>query len=236
MKRRPSRPLLPLFLLTACTDPGSGEVELRAWGETFIEEGIPADQTDDGWAISFDRYEVTLRDVSIAGASLDDPDPIDLTRPSMGAGQLVGSAMVTAGDYDDARFTVAAVLVEGQAERDGVSKRFSWSFDQPVAYRDCETTTSVPADGLGTLQITIHADHLFYDSLVSEEPLLGFDAIAAADLDADGEITAAELSMVDIGAFDPGNLPIDDMWSFVSALAATMGHVDAEGHCASSSS
>jgi hypothetical protein len=116
-----------------------------------------------------------------------------------------------------------------------VTKTFAWEFTTPIVYADCETTTRVPDAGTGTFQVTVHADHLFYDSLVAEQPALGFDAIAAADLDFDDVITTDELAATGLAAYDPGNLPIDDLWAFLSAQAATMGHVDGEGHCASSS-
>lgn len=225
-----------VLLLCACMAgcaAGEGEVEVRAWGESFIEDGIPADELADGWAIEFARFEVELRDVSVGGASLGDPDPIDLAEASEGRGQLIGRAPVPAGEYDDAAFTLASATVEGSAQKDGVTKTFAWTFATPVDYVNCETLTDVPRDGVGELQITVHADHLFYDSLVSEEPALRFDAIAAADTDDDGEVTMAELAAADIGAYDPGNLAIDDLWSFLAAQAQTMGHVDGEGHCAS---
>jgi hypothetical protein len=222
-----------LAALLMCACAGEGEVDVRIWGEEYIEEGIPADAAIDGWAISFSRFVVEVGDISIAGASLDDPDPIDLTEPSEGRGQLLGSATVAAGDHDDAEFTLVRVELEGSAEKDGMQKTFAWVFDTPVTFRNCETITEVPRDGVGELQITVHADHLFYDSLVAEEPALRFDAIAAADADADGEVTMAELGATDIGAYDPGNLAIDDLWSFIAAQAQTMGHVDGEGHCQS---
>lgn len=227
--------LLPAFTLTTCVVAcvGEGEVEVRAWGEDFIEVGIPADALADGWAITFDRFEVELREVSIAGASLDDPDPIELTEPSEGRGQRVGSASASEGDHDDLAFTIARVRVEGSASKADQTKTFAWEFDQPVRYDTCEANTRVPEGGVGEVQITVHADHLFYDSIVSESPALRFDPIAAADLDADGEVTPAELAATDIGAYDPGNLPIDDLWAFLAAQATTMGHVDGEGHCVS---
>jgi hypothetical protein len=223
---------LGALLCCACA-AGEGEVEVRVWGEAFIEEGIPADAVDDGWAINFSRFEVELRDVSIAGVTLDDPEALDLTDPSEGRGQLVGRAHVAAGEYDDAAFTLVRVQLEGIAEKAGAQKSFAWTFDAPVDFMNCETLTEVPRDGVGELQITVHADHLFYDSLVSEEPALRFDPIAAADTDDDGVVTMAELAATDIGAYDPGNLAIDDLWSFLAAQAQTMGHVDGEGHCAS---
>jgi hypothetical protein len=218
--------------VTACSG-GEGEIEVRAWGEDFIEAGIPAAEFADGWAISFDRFEVELRDVSVAGASVPDPASLDLVQPTAGIGQLVGRASVSAGEFDDAQFTIARVEVEGRATKDGDEKTFAWTFETAVDYANCEAVTEVPRDGVGVLQVTVHADHLFYDSTVSAEPDLRFAAIAAADTDADGVVTQAELANADLGAYDPGNLEIDDLWAFVSAQAQTMGHVDGEGHCES---
>ncbi len=232
MKSSSASAILSLFTLVACGE-GEGEVEVRAWGEAYVEAGIPAEAMTDGWTIHFDRFEVELRDVTIAGASLSDPGPLDLTEASMGGGQLVGRASVPAGDHADAEFTLARVTLEGSASKAGVSKTFAWEFATPIRFFDCETTTTVPNSGTDEFQITIHADHLFYDSLVAEDPALRFDPIAAADTDADDVITMAELAATDIGAYDPGNLPIDDLWAFLAAQATTMGHVDGEGHCAS---
>ncbi|KIG19304.1 putative lipoprotein [Enhygromyxa salina] len=219
-------------MATACAS-GEGQVEVRAWGEDFIEVGIPAAEFADGWAVSFERFEVVLRDVSVAGATLADPAPLELAQPSEGVGQLVGRAVAPAGDHDDARFSIAQLEIEGRAIKDGVEKTFAWSFATPVDYTNCETLTQVPRDGVGQLLITVHADHLFYDSIVSEDPDLRFNAIAEADTNADGVVTQAELESADLGAYDPGNLEIDDLWAFLSAQVQTMGHVDGEGHCAS---
>lgn len=221
-----------LATLLGCAE-GEGEIEVRAWGEAYIEAGIPAQAISDGWTIDFDRFEVEITDIAIAGAELEDPGTIDLTEPSGAAGQLLGRASVPAGTHANATFSLARVSLEGSASKGDVSKTFAWEFATPVRFFDCDTTTTVPTRGTGNFQITIHADHLFYDSLVSETPSLRFDPIAAADSDGDGVITGDELAMTTIGAYDPGNLPIDDLWTFLAAQAMTMGHVDGEGHCAS---
>lgn len=213
---------------------GEGEVEVRIWGESLIEDGIPAEVMSDGWAIGFDRFEVELRDVSIAGSEIEVAAPFELGQPSEGMGQWIGEARVPEGDHGDATFTVARTTIEGSASKGDMTKTFAWEFTTPIRYFDCETTTRVPAGGRAEFQITVHADHLFHDSLVAEEPMLRFDPIAAADLDGDGVIASEELATTDIGAHDPGNLPIDDLWAFLAALVATMGHVDGEGHCVSS--
>ena len=84
-------------------------------------------------------------------------------------------------------------------------------------------------------QLTIHADHLFYDSLISEEPAVRFDLIASADIDDDGEVTLAELAAVDITGqsnYGVGNrTDIRDLAAFIAAKSASVGHIDGEGHC-----
>ena len=113
-----------------------------------------------------------------------------------------------------------------------MTKNFDWVFDEEVHYTECETTTSVTEGAASTFQITVHADHYFYDSLVSEDPILVFQGLADADADADGEITRAELEAADIGGLDPGSDgSVDDLWSWLVAQNATLGHVDGEGHC-----
>ncbi len=221
------------LLLCAC-GAGEGTVEVTAYGEAFIEEGIPADAVDDGWAVSFSRFVVALRDVRVAGATIAVPGQVELTTPSSGRGQPLGSARVAEGDHDRGGFVVERVEVEGSATLASESKSFAWVFAAPTRYHDCETTTSVPDGGRATFQITIHADHLLYDSLVADEPQLLFGALAGADDagDDDGVISEAELAAADIGTYDPGSEGgIDDLWSYLTALTRTLGHVDGEGHC-----
>lgn len=220
---------VPLAL--AC-GAGEGTVLVTAYGEPFIEEGIPAEATGDSWAVTFERFAVGLRDVRVAGAPVGIPALVDVSEPSAGAGHEYGSTPMREGDYGNGSFVIDRVEVEGTAQRGPVTKTFAWELGAPTAYRDCETTTSVPDGGVGTFQITIHADHLFYDSLVSDEPQLLFQPLADADLDADGSITEAELAATGIGAFDPGSDgAVENLWDWLLAATRTLGHVDGEGHC-----
>ena len=225
-----------LLLLTACGDgesqtQGTGTISVRAYGESFIEDGIPAEDMNDGWAIAFERFDVSLRDLVVAGVALEDPDPVDVAAASDGEGHALGSVTVATGSYSEPAFTIARVEIAGSAEKDGVTKTFAWTFAAPTRYQHCDAATNVRTDAESSFQITVHADHLFYDSLVSEEPELLFDAIAAADADGDGDVTQAELAVRDIGSYDPGNDHIDDLWSWLIAQHRTLGHVDGEGHC-----
>lgn len=226
--------LLPLAaLLVACggDDVGTGTISVRAYGEAFIEDGIPAADMNDSWAVEFSRFDVSLRDIVVAGVALDDPDAIDVAASSDGEGHEVGSISADARSHAEPSFTIGRVEIEGSAEQAGISKTFSWVFDSPTHYEHCETSTAVEQDETATFQITVHADHLFYDSLVAEEPQLLFQPLADSDADDDGEITEAELSVTDIGGYDPGNEDVDNLWTWLIAQSRTLGHVDGEGHC-----
>lgn len=217
--------------VSACAEDGEGTVTVTTYGEAFIEEGIPADDLADGWAVDFERFEVSLSAITVAGQTLVDPDTIELTTPSAGAGQALGSFTVPEGSYGDGTFRIDGLRVVGSATDGADTITFDWTFADATRYEGCETTTVVTDGGAATFQITVHADHLFYDSLVSEEPDLRFQAIADADGDGDGAVTQAELAAADIGAYDPGNSDADDLWSFLVEQSRTVGHVDGEGHC-----
>jgi len=226
--------LLTLALATGCGSDNeeAGTITVSAYGEEFIEEGIPASAMDDGWSVDFSRFEVTIDDVSIAGEELTDLDPVDLTEDSDGQGQELGTVPARAGTHSDAAFVIRRVELTGKAEKDGETKSFSWTFKDATDYHACENETEVSAGANGSFQITVHADHYFLDSLVAANPKLLFQPLADADTDDDGEITQDELAKADIGAYDPGNDDeIDNLWSWLSALTKTLGHVDGEGHC-----
>lgn len=223
-----------LLLLSSCvadTGEGGGALTVAIYGEAFIEEGIPASETD-GWAVTFERFDVVMPRVSVADAAFPVTYAIDLTEPSEGAGYTMGTQNVPAGEYTDASFTIGFIEVEGRATRGEETKTFHWVFPDSVHYADCEATTVVTEGGEASFQITVHADHLFYDSLVAEAPQLVFQGIADADADADGVVTQEELMEADLGAYDPGSEGgIDNLWDYLVAQSATLGHVDGEGHC-----
>ncbi|MEL6182331.1 MAG: hypothetical protein AAFS10_25470, partial [Myxococcota bacterium] len=127
-----------------------------------------------------------------------------------------------------------AMLVEGSATRGTESKTFTWAFATETTYLNCQTQADVEVNSEGVSQLTIHADHLFYDDLVSEEPNVAFDLVASADANGDGEVTQAELAQVDLSTqsrYQVGSAPIQDLWGFIEAQTRTLGHIDGEGHC-----
>lgn len=119
-----------------------------------------------------------------------------------------------------------------------------------VSGRDETDGIVVPASGTHRTQLTIHLDHLFFDSARADEPNLRFDAWAAA-AGADGTVTYEDLAtqmLADLRGLDGmplldgmGNpvayeppasgLPMQTLAAFVLAEAFTVGHFEGEGHC-----
>lgn len=88
--------------------------------------------------------------------------------------------------------------------------------------------------------ITVRSDHLFLDSLETETAKVRFDAIANADRDNDRDVTLDELAAVQLSSLPMGQYStggratVTDLRAFVTALTASMGHLNGEGLCESS--
>ena len=219
-----------LFAIAGCADSESASVDLRIYGESFVEERL---DTADGWTITFDSFVVRIDELTLGSTELMPAQSFDLTDASAGAGQLIASLTLPTGVYNDLEFVLHIASVSGAATKDGEVKTFDWTFEQSTRYGTCEEQVIVAAAGGTTTEITVHADHLFYDSLVSEEPNVLFQAIADADLDQDGAISQQELSTADIGAYDPGSTAtVPSLWEWLLAQSEQAAHINGEGHCA----
>lgn len=147
-----------------------------------------------------------------------------------------------------------ALHVEGVATRGDESVRFAFGIDL-----DVDNTHCVAADGTDGLvvreatftdaQLTVHLDHLFFDSFASEEPAMRFDPMAAvagddALLTLDDLATQSTTDLRDAAGepllvdgmplvYDAGDLALDapNLAAFVRAAATTVGHFQGEGHC-----
>lgn len=222
-----------LLVVAGCSSEsgGSAILDLSAYGEAFIEEGIGADAFADGWAVEFSQFKVDLANITVDTHDFGDHS-VELTEGSEGEGHVLDSTDARPGLVDDAEFEIKRVSLEGSATKGDVTKTFAWTFTEPVRYHECEAGPTLKDGETGTFQITVHADHLFYDSLVSEEPDMRFQALADADADDDGEITQDELEVADIGLYDAGSEgTATNLWLFLTAQSHTLGHVNGEGHC-----
>lgn len=135
-----------------------------------------------------------------------------------------------------------SLYVEGEGSRMGRTVRFRWGFTHAISFETCTGADNavglaVPSGGNVDAQMTIHGDHFFYDDLQSEEARLRFDAIAGADADADGLVTLEELGRVDLTTlpstqYGGGDMArVRNLRDFITAISATVGHFNGEGHC-----
>ena len=146
-----------------------------------------------------------------------------------------------------------SLLLEGTATRGAESVAFSFGIPLTVTNLECEGGDEtlglvVPEASTAEANLTIHFDHLFFDSYATEEPALRFDAIAAMAVD--GQVTFEMLrgqNMTDVrdadgrplmdGAdavvYDPGPLTVagDTLYDYILAASSTTGHFLGEGHC-----
>jgi len=157
------------------------------------------------------------------------------------------TAASTAGNATAADVTLMqtngySLYVEGEGTRMGATVRFRWGFTHAIGYDTCTNADdlvglAVPSGGNVDAQMTIHGDHFLYDDLQSSDARLRFDAIAGADRDADGMVTLEELAMVDLTTlpstqYGGGDMArVRNLRDFVTAVSATVGHFNGEGHC-----
>lgn len=139
-----------------------------------------------------------------------------------------------------------SLYASGTAIKGDVQKTFAWGFAIGTRYDEChseqdgrdEAGVVVTNNARLEAQLTTHGDHLFYDRLqASPDPAIAtslrFDALAAADANADGAVTLAELEAtpLDVRLYDPSGLGAVNFRAFVSSLARTVGHFRGEGEC-----
>ena len=284
MKKRSAFGALALSLaaaLTGCSEGeggegGKGGVVFTTWGEEYIEQEIPAADFEDGWSITYEKFLLAIRGVTVAdregtvGGQMAGSILYDHTQA--GTKSVVSFEGLEEGPWEEVSYEIApvdaattldgateadkqlmldagaSVHIEAVARKGAVEKRLDWTFSIATAYRGCKGEKDgketegvlVTNGGTDTVELTIHGDHFFYDDLQAATAKRRFEAIAAADADADGEVTLEELAavaLVDIpeGSYGTGSAGnINDLGAFVAALSRTLGHFRGEGECVSS--
>jgi hypothetical protein len=217
------------LLAGACTDDAPGTITATVYGEDFIEEGIPADAFGDGWAVSFDKFLVSIGGVAAKagerGREVGDPGfyLVDLAQASGGEGHELATFAAPAGTYDHYGYRLASsadaapvnvdaaaaaamkaagysIWLAGSATNGAATKTFDWGFTLKLTHAHCDVSEKIDG-GAATMQATIHADHFFYDDAVSEEPNVMFPLIAAAD-GAAGAPADGAITMDELAAVD----------------------------------
>jgi hypothetical protein len=255
-----------LLALVACGG-GEGTLSLEVWGEEFIEDKIPASEVEDGWTITMSKFLIVVGDVKLAskdgtkGPSFGDKMLFDLRQK--GPHTWLSGGTAPAGTWDAFTYSVVpadastkkgnasdadlnmmkekgfSIYFEGTATKGSETKSFAWGFSTSTTYDSClPQKPALQGGGTTSFQMTIHADHFFYDDLENPEAKVRFDALANADADKDGKITLEELANVKgadfaglsdygVGRFSS----VTDLRAFVEHLSRTLGHIDGEGHC-----
>ncbi len=159
---------LSLFCASCDEEAGSGSVAFTSWGEEYIEEEIPADVFEDGYAVKYSKFLVLVGDIRVADeagevAAQDEsfylvnhvePGVKDIaTFDGLAAGNytLVSYqtspaareaiklvGSVTAADADLMAQNQYHAYVEGTISKGGVSKTFKWGFSEPTLLDECE--------------------------------------------------------------------------------------------------
>jgi hypothetical protein len=160
---------LALAALPACSSDdgesdGSGTATFTAWGEEYIEEGIPAAEFEDGWSVKFDQFLISLTGISVhdragRGGELEGNWLLDLTQPgphelgsldlTAKAWPVVGYAIEPVTSSTEAHESATgadlvlmekggySVYVSGTATLGEVNKTFAWGFTNGTEYSDC---------------------------------------------------------------------------------------------------
>lgn len=127
-----------------------------------------------------------------------------------------------------------SLLVSATATKGAEVKKLEWRFTTDTLYGNCSSTVNgqvvpgviVPPNGLGSADIMMRGDVLFADDLTNPASAR-FDAIAAADADANGVVTLDELAAVDLEAlrtssglpYATGASTVTDLRGFTEALS-----------------
>jgi hypothetical protein len=111
--------------------------------------------------------------------------------------------------------TGISLFVAGSATKDGKKLGFSWPFRGRARYRECASLQDgtltrgfdLKQDGEVTVNVVVHAEALFAESITDPDSALRFDAIASADAlgNADGEVTFDELRLVQLTDLQGGD-------------------------------
>lgn len=145
-----------------------------------------------------------------------------------------------------------SLYIEATAKKGDKSVPLRFGFDFEVEMTQCEDGRDgtdgivVANNALNTAQITVHLDHLFFDSYATDDAELRFDAMAAV-APASDPLTLSDLAKQDNlsdlqgadgkplelaydpgSAFDPVPKTLED---YVIDAATTTGHWNGEGHC-----
>lgn len=166
-------------------------------------------------------------------------------RAAPGAQKLAG---VTDADFQEMVGKQLTYWIEGRVENPAKPVDFVLKVSLDSVYTDCQSNdqpgVAVTEDGTSTATITLHGDHLWFNTLArGEEATVTRYAqwMVDADVDGDGKVSTDDLAKVPAEQVFPsskgynlsgGPLPtVSTALDFVRAQLATQGHLNGEGEC-----
>lgn len=228
--------LLSAVMVFTCSCIGDGSFSVVAEGKN-VQDGFAATQLTDGWAVGFERFEVTFASVTVlnakggglSGYAYDGANPpVDLAHPDAAEGVRLTEHMTGGEAAGEVSWQVSPValpgaqlpayFIRGNAKKASDTLGFGWRLTRDTRYSDCPIGAS---PHFGVL-ITIDAAPLFTDATGS----LSFGAFAAADTNGDGEIEESELRAAP---------PLDglgtNLWETLDARSKGMGFMSGNQPC-----
>ena len=140
-----------------------------------------------------------------------------------------------------------SIYLEGKATKAAVTKTMKWGFTSDTTFGECEGEREgvkvkgiiIPPAGGDAVDLVLRGDVLFSDNLTAPGVALRFDPFAAADADANGEVTTEELKATTLetarasGPYDIGKQKdVADLGAFTNALTREiLASFRAKGTC-----
>lgn len=165
----------------------------------------------------------------------------DVVRYAIAPDSNADATNIEASDLALLKSRTASLIAIGTGTKAGITKSFEWSFTSNTLYDECarddgsKGLTLVPGREV-MAQLTVHADHFFYDQL-SGDAKLRFDPIANADANNDNKVTLDELATVQLTSLPQGQYGttgaanIRNLREFITQNTRTLGHFEGEGEC-----
>lgn len=150
----------------ACSDTaGTGTVKFTTWGEEFIENQIPAVESEggfsDGWSVKYSKFLVVFHNITVADAAgnvaakLDVPRFVDNVKP--GVKDLISFPAIDAKAYSKVSYeikpAVANAVVIGGADPADLTMMVANGYS---VYVEGTATKADPANASATVTKTFH--------------------------------------------------------------------------------
>lgn len=130
--------------------------------------------------------------------------------------------------------------IEGSATDGTDTYTFGWELQRQVRLVRCESGrdgnpgVAVPAEGNLNAVLTLHADHLLWDQLGTEEADMRFGPLTQADANGDQHLSMDELAALNVSdiGYETAGIDIEDsIQAFIEFSVAIGMHLDGDGLC-----